>query len=1197
MKINLNLPKLIFCFFLLSSSQFVMSQSFINEAWSIKEGTPSLNFDYSKTLITNQGDVLVIGNTITSNEGVNVLLVKYDKEGTVLWSENFDGPSSGDDYGTSIRIDLNGDILVSAATFNTVNNSYDFFIFKLNDSGQVIWDFQYDAFQLDDIPSDIGDCGNGNVIITGTSVSPQTGYDFFTIMLSTNGQLLWTDRYDFMSGVDGAVSLTVNGPGEYVVIGGSQESSQDFEVAMMVYNDYGQRSNVFRYGGVNFYEATDMVNDASGNIYITGYADNGSGDYDYKTIKLDRFLNLIWSVMHDETGGKDVASGIVVDASQNVYVTGTVSTNGSAKEMRTLKYDVNGNIVWSQRSDLNKDNLFVSGKSICLGNAELGVLAEVVDPVNGEKQCLTTVYGTDGVVKWDRKFDFTKEEVPLQIGNYANTYTVTGLSGFSGTEYFVLNYASYRKPNLVVAGGSGLSDFIGNELIVDFTSKDIDITNIDDDKLGFGSLDKFISPAAMADIQSRLGEIVDLSACKVTRGFSGLKSYHTISRTRFGTEISIPHFWSTLVLNFPVGTNLTAVSSSLESSPYVNNTELNSVLTLNSTPNDGWYNQQHSLQSTLFPLGHINVEGAWDLATGQDYVKVGVVDAGVNKNHEDFQVNGVSRVVGGYNHGDGRASDYVNDIWDPTGHGTKVTGIIGANRDNSIGVAGIAGGGGGLGNGVSLYNLRGASVNDVEIITTTAAAECLLHGATDVNTLVSSYQGFVGYGLGLHAMNHSYGGITTGNPNNILEGALRFAFRNGVVNVAARGNTANNPNSYPQYPASFEDHLVITVGGTDYKGEYWPGAAIDHGVDVAAPAQQTHPGTGAALIYSTTGTGDNLQTNIYLPFGATSAAAPHATGVAALMLSYVNQTGCRSNLSVEDIEYILEATAKDVVASPASFGYDAYTGFGLLNAKAALEAIEMPRYRIKHVSSYTTKQNIMNSIDQETGWTNRFFDFDKGPFSHIPNGSHPSKWYKVSMLVQASLEPNEVVIDQWLRLSGTNLYPTKHGANHHIFNVRGVQSYNYIASGNEAIIEGYVYEVDLGNGTTVWFPEELNDDLPIELGFSLYTENTSATTYTYPCLSPLGVETVEAPTLDALLYPNPVSQNFTQLKYTLPSNAKVVIQIQDLSGRVVQTVLSENQRKGVNFVHIPLNSISSGVYLVHLIAGTHAETFKLIKTN
>jgi ELWxxDGT repeat protein len=169
-------------------------------------------------------------------------------------------------------------------------------------------------------------------------------------------------------------------------------------------------------------------------------------------------------------------------------------------------------------------------------------------------------------------------------------------------------------------------------------------------------------------------------------------------------------------------------------------------------------------------------------------------------------------------------------------------------------------------------------------------------------------------------------------------------------------------------------------------------------------------------------------------------------------------------------------------------------------------------------------------------------------------------------------------------LSGTNLYPSIVGANQHIHNERGVLTYSLSATSNQVIIEGYVYEVDLGNGNIAWFPEELNDDLPLDIGFSIYTENTSATSYSYPCLPPLGVNTIENISLDATLYPNPTSKNFTGLKYNLPIGAEVVIQMQDLSGRVIKTVLSEKQNKGVNFVPIKLNALANGVYLISMKA-------------
>src|SRR5690606_28750244 len=100
-------------------------------------------------------------------------------------------------------------------------------------------------------------------------------------------------------------------------------------------------------------------------------------------------------------------------------------------------------------------------------------------------------------------------------------------------------------------------------------------------------------------------------------------------------------------------------------------------------------------------------QGGWQYEVGKPGIKVGVFDTGINWRHEDFGGNSIeTRVKGGW--------DYFNNVhpYDQTtpdqgGHGTPVAGIIGAIRNNEIGVAGIAGGDEENGQeGVALYSMR-----------------------------------------------------------------------------------------------------------------------------------------------------------------------------------------------------------------------------------------------------------------------------------------------------------------------------------------------------------------------------------------------------------------------------------------------------------------------------------------------------------
>lgn len=246
---------------------------------------------------------------------------------------------------------------------------------------------------------------------------------------------------------------------------------------------------------------------------------------------------------------------------------------------------------------------------------------------------------------------------------------------------------------------------------------------------------------------------------------------------------------------------------------------------LSSTANDDYYSIQSSLHSSN-PNVHINIENAWTYSTGRSSMKVGIFDSGIDFFHEEF-LNPIpySQVVsGGY--------DYVNgnyNYMDIHGHGTCVAGIIGAHRNNSLGVAGIAGGNGSIGSGIRMYSMKIGSLDgeDVNIIKADMAA-AILQGA--LNTTDG--------GFGLHVFNLSVGGD---QPSYIVRDNLKTAWKNGVSVVASKGN---DDMLIAHYPADHDDHLVVCVGGsgidgnrgTGYSFLNYHGSNYGYNMDLIAPA-------------------------------------------------------------------------------------------------------------------------------------------------------------------------------------------------------------------------------------------------------------------------------------------------------------------------------------------------------------------------
>jgi hypothetical protein len=226
------------------------------------------------------------------------------------------------------------------------------------------------------------------------------------------------------------------------------------------------------------------------------------------------------------------------------------------------------------------------------------------------------------------------------------------------------------------------------------------------------------------------------------------------------------------------------------------------------------------------------------------------------------------------------------------------------------------------------------------------------------------------FGYGLNVQNHSWGGP---NSNPEMAAALNTANRNKCVLVASRGNEGN---SNPNYPASYSDELVLSVGASgnngayknQFNGDFWWASSFGGGVDLIAPGitelvkTTVYPLDDNNIGGSTCSPGEEL----YNCFNGTSAAAPHVSGVVGLMLSKHNlAVGAANNLSPEDVEYLVQKYATDIQGPynndtyPA--GYDEKNGHGRLNAGETLSKIN-GAYRVYHsgAPASTTQSTFAN---------------------------------------------------------------------------------------------------------------------------------------------------------------------------------------------------------------------------------------------
>lgn len=253
---------------------------------------------------------------------------------------------------------------------------------------------------------------------------------------------------------------------------------------------------------------------------------------------------------------------------------------------------------------------------------------------------------------------------------------------------------------------------------------------------------------------------------------------------------------------------------------------------------------------------------AWQVSKGSKEIIVAIIDTGADIQHPDLKANlWVNKGEIPNNKKDDDQNGYVddvhgwnfvannNDLTDNHGHGTHITGIIGAKSTSARGVNGVA-------PQVSLmilkyYDPKSPGINNLS--NTVRAIEY----ATK---------------LGAHIINYSGGGLEPSEPEKL---AVKRAQEKGILFVAAAGNEKSNSDEKAYYPADYDLSNIISVTAVDKSKNVLPSSNWGvRSVDIAAPGND---------IYST------LPGGMYGTMTGTSQATAFVSGVAALVMAQNSQ--------------------------------------------------------------------------------------------------------------------------------------------------------------------------------------------------------------------------------------------------------------------------------------------------------------------
>ena len=314
--------------------------------------------------------------------------------------------------------------------------------------------------------------------------------------------------------------------------------------------------------------------------------------------------------------------------------------------------------------------------------------------------------------------------------------------------------------------------------------------------------------------------------------------------------------------------------------------------------NDPYFNEQWALKNTANPDYDINIEGAWTITKGAG-AKIAIIDTPVDNNHPDLYQN---CNLTSYNAETGTSPSSIA----AHEHGTQVAGIMVAKGNNNYGTAGVA------------YEAGLMRISHPMDTTQVSAPDASVDLAGGISWAWS---------MGADVINCSWGdkgGGIQGLHSTILEEAIDDALTwgrsgKGCIVVFSAGNYA----PAMDYPGTYDDR-IITVGSIGDTGVRSSFSGYGPKLDVVAP-------------------GENIKTsyiwNSVEPAYGTSFAAPHVSGIAALMIS------ANPKLTGEEVTRIIEQTANKI--NPGLYLYGQYqnryngnrnqeVGYGLVDAAKAV---------------------------------------------------------------------------------------------------------------------------------------------------------------------------------------------------------------------------------------------------------------------
>jgi uncharacterized delta-60 repeat protein len=288
----------------------------------------------------------------------------------------------------------------------------------------------------------------GNSYVSGFSFDAVTDNDIVVIKYNNLGDTVWTRVYNGSGNSDDkGYCVTVDNSGSVYVAGCASISGQGYNVILLKYGANGEFLWSRSYNGSDGGEdkAFGIAVDALNNIYVTGYSTGAAANFDIITLKYNPEGNAVWTSRYNGPDNMDdKAFGVVLDNLNNVYVAGYSESVNGHRDIITIKYNQSGEQVWAERRDGSAH--FNDEASCITADASGNVYVAGYSSLDSNNtNCIVLKYNTSGNLQWLNTFNGQGNSEDKAFGIAVDAVGSVYITGFatgitSGADYVTIKY-------------------------------------------------------------------------------------------------------------------------------------------------------------------------------------------------------------------------------------------------------------------------------------------------------------------------------------------------------------------------------------------------------------------------------------------------------------------------------------------------------------------------------------------------------------------------------------------------------------------------------------------------------------------------------------------------------------------------------------------------------------------------------------